>query len=404
MKILFLAAYFYPEKCSSNAIYSNLLNELSKNNEVHVITPQPTRGVSQNEYINYKSNETIDGINIHRFPMGQESNETIKRFIRYFKCNHYYKKIAKQIEKYDCVFTASTPPIIGLAATKIAKKANVPFVYNLQDIFPDSLVNAGISNKGSLLWKIGRKIENYTYKNAAKIIVISQSFKKNIMEKGVPENKIEVVYNWIDEKEVVPVKREDNKLFDTFNLDRNKFYVTYAGNLGNSQNIEIILNAAKELRENTNINFVIFGDGSQKQNVISIIKSEKLDNVKLLPMQSYDLVSEVYSLGDASIITCKKGSGNAAFPSKTLSIMATKTAVLTAFDLDSELTDLLNKAHCGICCDSDDADALIKAILKLYNDPALCTKLGQNGREFVYNHLNKQNAIKKYINFIRDSI
>ncbi|MEG1719976.1 MAG: glycosyltransferase family 4 protein [Clostridia bacterium] len=400
MNILFLTGYFYPEKYSSSAIFSDLLEELSKNNKVDIITPQPTRGVSENDYINYKINETINGITVHRFPMQKESDSTIKRFIRYFKCNHYYKKLAKQIDKFDCVFTASTPPIIALAAVKIAKKAKVPFIYNLQDIFPDSLVNAGMTANGSLLFKIGRKIENYTYKNADKIIVISESFKENIMKKGVPENKIEVVYNWIDEKKVVPIKREDNKLFDTFNLDRNKFYVTYAGNLGNSQNIEIILKAAKKLRENTNINFVIFGDGSQKQNVVSVIKNEKLENVKLLPMQSYDLVSEVYSLGNASIITCKKGAGNGAFPSKTLSIMSTKTAVLTSFDLDSELTEKINKANCGICCDSDDINALVNAILELYNNPTTCNTLAQNGLTLVQTTFSKDICLKKFIDVI----
>ena len=91
-------------------------------------------------------------------------------------------------------------------------------MYNLQDIFPDSLAGTGLAKKGGLLWKIGRVIENFTYRNADKIIVISEDFKRNIMAKGVPEEKIVVVYNWVDEEAVKHVPREENKLFDAYGL------------------------------------------------------------------------------------------------------------------------------------------------------------------------------------------
>ena len=96
----------------------------------------------------------------------------------------------------------------------VKKIKKIPMIYNLQDIFPDSLVASDLTRKGSLLWKIGRKIENFTYKNADKIIVISEGFKKNIMEKGVPESKIEVIYNWVDENEVIAVERNSNILLN----------------------------------------------------------------------------------------------------------------------------------------------------------------------------------------------
>lgn len=113
----------------------------------------------------------------------------------------------------------------------IKKIKHIPFVYNLQDIFPDSLVGTSLAQKGGLLWKIGRVIENFTYKHADKIIVISEDFKKNIMAKGVPEEKIVVVYNWVDQNAVVDVSKEENKLFDMYDLDRKKFYYEYSGTL-----------------------------------------------------------------------------------------------------------------------------------------------------------------------------
>ena len=109
--------------------------------------------------------------------------------------------------------------------------------------------------KGGLLWKIGRIIENFTYRNSDKIIVISQDFKKNIMAKGVPEDKIVVIYNWVDQNAVVDIPRSENILFDRYGLDRSKFYITYNGNIGLTQNMDMLLEVAKALEANEEIQF-----------------------------------------------------------------------------------------------------------------------------------------------------
>ena len=168
------------------------------------------------------------------------------------------------------MFCSSTPPTQGMLTAMVAKWLSrrygrkVPFVYNLQDIFPDSLVGAGLTHKGSLLWNAGRKIENFTYRHADKIIVISEDFKRNLIAKGVPESKIEVIYNWIDEDAVVPVAKADNPLFEELGLQRGKFNVVYAGNLGNAQNIDVIIDAAELLKDKGEIEFIIFGTGGLK--------------------------------------------------------------------------------------------------------------------------------------------
>ena len=105
----------------------------------------------------------------------------------------------------------------------------IPFVYNLQDIFPDSLVGTGLVRNSGLIWKIGRVIEDFTYKHADKIIVISEDFKRNIMAKGVPEEKIVVVYNWVDQNVVKNIDRKDNKLFDRYHLNKNRFISLIVG-------------------------------------------------------------------------------------------------------------------------------------------------------------------------------
>lgn len=358
------------------------------------------------------------------------------RAFRYFlvSLNQFYYGIkAKDI---DLIYVASTPPTQGALAALVKKFKHKPFVYNLQDIFPDSLVGTGLAKKGGLLWKIGRVIENFTYRNADKIIVISEDFKRNIMAKGVPEEKIVVVYNWVDEEAVVDVPREENKLFDKYGLDRSKFYVTYNGNIGLTQNMDMLLEVAKELsptptlprREGESsptpnpspvgrgispsdgsdadahrlrdIHFVLVGEGAYKAEVEKRIKEQGITNVTLLPFQPYEDISHVFSLGDVSLVISKPGVGANSVPSKTWSIMSASRPVLANFD-ENELKTIIEDHHCGIFTKAGDKEAFMAAILNLYHHPELCKEYGRNGRQFVMENLTKEVGTRKYVEVIR---
>ena len=269
MKILLLPAYFYPEQAASSYLGDNIRQSLCEANcELELYTPMPTRGVTneqRKEYIKNKTEKWYNGQQtVYRFSMYREGKNPLLRAFRYVFCwcAQFWKGLhAKDI---NLIYLASTPPIQGVLGGLLKKIKKVPFVYNLQDIFPDSLVGTGLAKKDGILWKIGRVIENFTYRNADKIIVISEDFKRNIMAKGVPEEKIVVVYNWVDEEAVKHVPREENKLFDKYGLDRNKFYITYSGNIGLTQNMDMLLEVAKELEKEPDIQFVLIGEGAYK--------------------------------------------------------------------------------------------------------------------------------------------
>ena len=188
LKILQMSAYFEPEKISSTHLTKDLFEILTKEGfEIEDFVPSPCRGISKEirtKYKKIKYEEKYDQRYIvHRFSMFPEGRNSLIRAIRYVLVNliQYYK--GSKTKDVDVIFAASTPPTQGLLCGMVKRRLNVPFVYNLQDIFPDSLVNAKMTRKGSVLWKIGRKIEDFTYKSADKIIVIREVFKKNIMEK-----------------------------------------------------------------------------------------------------------------------------------------------------------------------------------------------------------------------------
>jgi glycosyltransferase involved in cell wall biosynthesis len=220
------------------------------------------------------------------------------------------------------------------------------------------------------------------------------------MAKGVPEDKIVVVYNWVDQNAVKDIHRSENKLFAMYGLDPSKFYVTYNGNIGLTQNMDMLLEVAKSLEANENIHFVLVGNGAYLEQVKQIVADRNISNVHLLPFQPYEDISHVFSLGDVSLVISKPGVGENSVPSKTWSIMSASRPVLANFD-ENELKTIIEKNNCGIFTKAGDKVAFTDAILKLYNDRDLCKEYGRNGRQFVMDNLTREAGTKKYVDVIK---
>lgn len=411
MKVLQLTGYFLPEKAASIYLVENRLEAFAEAEFDNIIwASRPTRGLSDEEYKEYKhkKKETMyDGkLIINRFAMYREGKNPLLRALRY-SLNWIIQLLHGLTEKgVDCVYLESTPPIQGMLGSLIKIFRGIPFVYDLQDIFPDSLFNNGLATKDGLLWKIGRVIENFTYKHADKIIVISEDFKRNIMAKGVPEDKIVIVYNWVDQNAVIDIPREKNKLFDLYGLDRDKFYVSYNGNIGLSQNMDMLLEVAEEFQNNScykEIHFVLVGEGAYLNDVKRIVSQKRLDNVHLIPFQPYEDISYVFSLADASLVISKPGTGAASVPSKTWSIMSASRPVLANFD-ENELKDIITNNICGIFTKAGDKEAFKESILTLYNNRELAREMGKNGRNFVMKNLTREVGTAKYVEVIKSVV
>lgn len=399
MKILTFSAYFTPERAAGIQLTEDLLEGFAAaGHEADVYVPTPTRGVDAetiNAYRKIREEEKYDGrVRIHRFRMMQEGKNPVQRALRYIVLNLAF--VWKGLRcPADVMFIDSTPPTQGVMAAIIKKLKKIPMIYNLHDIFPDSMVTTGLTRKGSLVWKIGRIMENITYKNADKIITVSHAMKRNIMEKGVPEEKIVVVSNWIDTNLVKPVEKENNSLFEEFGIDREQFTVVYAGNLGAAQGAGVILDAARLLPE---VQFVIFGGGAEYESVKA--RSADLPNVIINRLLPQSRVSEVYSLGDVCLVTCKKGVGTSGMPSKTWSIMACNRPIVAAFDTNAELAEILHEAKAGIAVEPENAALLAQAIRgSMHNNSEMC-----GGREYVCDHASKQSCVTKYVQTIQETI
>lgn len=408
MKVLLLSAYYEPEVAASLYLATNLNEDLANSGfDVEVYTPMPTRGVSDEIREKYKQKSTeilCEGrLAIHRIRIPKESKGTIARAIRYIFLNIllFFKGLGTEA---DIIFLYSTPPTQGLMGAWLKKIKKVPVIYDLQDIFPDSLINTGLTTNRIIL-KIGKMMENYTYKNVSRIIVISEDFKKNLLSKGVLENKIDIVYNWVDENAVHPIERKDNILISRYkHLKQDNFYITYSGNIGHTQNMDMLVDVAEELVDYKNISIIIIGDGSYKQDLVRLIKEKKITNIIMLPFQPYEDISHVFSLGDVGLIISKANIGQNSVPSKTWSIMSAARPVLASFDIDSELCNIINRAHCGLCVPADNKEALKTAILELYNNRVRSKEIGENGRRYILDNLTREKGTSRIREIITETI
>lgn len=413
MRILKLSAYCYPEQESSSHLTDDLYEAFEKADfYVDNYVPMPTRGVSdnvRNEYKKKKEEKLYNGhVMIHRFPMFREGKNPIGRALRYVLVNlvQYWK--GAHAKEVDVVLSGSTPPTQGLLCALVKKRLSrkykhpVSMVFAIQDIFPDSLVTSGMTRKGSFLWKLGSRISGYAYNNADQIITISESMKKNLIEKGVPEKKIKVISNWIDTDSVYPVDRNRNSLFDEYGIDRRKYIVVYAGNMGASQGVTVIPRAARLLAENDDIHFVIFGEGTEYTKVLE--ESDGLKNIEIHGLLSADRVPEVYSLGDVALITCKKGVGKSGMPSKTWSIMACNTPIIASFDPESELAEVLDDANAGVCVSPEDTEALADAISAAYSGWKALSDKKADIRSYVVNHADRKKCVQSYVDTIDNCV
>lgn len=397
MKILIPFSYFHPEQCAGLFVIDDMTEAAAHQGIESLITvPTPTRNVPADA--KWERDETLrEGkVKVHRFSMYGEGKNPVLRAFRYLLCEivqlHYMLW-----KDYDVAFIDSTPPIQGLKLPIVRLFRKKPVVYNAQDLFPETLSGTGLASKGGILWKIGMWVSNVTFRNSDRIIAISNDIKCGIVARGVPAEKVEVVYNWVDEKAVHPVAKEDNPLFEEFGLSREMFTVVYAGNLGNAQDVSIVLEAACMLPD---VQFAVFGTGGLEEEIRKRIVAEKLVNVHLNPLQPVERVSYVYSLGDACVVSCKAGLGGSAMPSKSWSIMSCGRPVVASFD-EGELKEIVETNRCGVFSHAGKVQEFVDAIKALQENPERCKEMGGNARQFILNNLTKEVGTKKYVEIIK---
>ena len=287
--------------------------------------------------------------------------------------------------KPDAVLAMSPPLTLGAAGWAVAKAHRVPFVFNIQDVFPDVAVELGAITDPRVI-KVASWLERETYLRADAVTVLSEDLKANVAAKiagrrgaAGDRDKVRVIPNFIDTDVIQPAERE-NSYRREFGLE-GKTVVMYAGNLGWSQSLDLVLSAAAHLAHDPDIVFVINGGGVAREGLIA--QAAGLSNVRFVDMQPKARLSEVAAAADIHVVPLRTGLARSSVPSKLYTILASGRPVVASVDAGTEVARTVIEAQAGIAVPPDDAESFTKALILLIEAPEEAARMGASGRRFV---------------------
>ena len=396
IKITFITGHLCKER---HALLYELALDLGEYGaEVTVLTGFPSRRINnetRNYYLAHPIEQVSERVIVKRVGSRHgEGNGLFSRMIKYFFLSRKLYKEAKKTDT-DVFYLYSTPFFLGYIGRKLRRIA--PTLYNAQDLFPDTLIHTKKMSESNLLIKFFRNRERKVYQDNSYIVTISNEMKKNIERHGATKDKVGVIYNWADIENLHNVKKDKNSYFEEFGLDRNKFIVSYAGDLGLFQDWDEILIAAREIQQiNNQICFVLIGSGTCKDKIVRTVNEWNLNNVFVFPLQPATRLSEVYSLGDIELLPIEKGITRMALPSKCGVIMATGNPILAIVDNGSDIDRTIKDNEIGVSVDPGSVHKLVDAILFCFNHRSSLEFWGKNAREFAEANYSRKFQTKKY--------
>ena len=296
--------------------------------------------------------------------------------------------------KQDIILTYSPPLPLGISAFLVGKIKKIPFIFNVQDIFPQSVIDLGLL-KSKVLIKISELMEKFIYKKASYITVHSEGNRENIISKGVNPEKVVTIHNWVDTDLIRPTESRNNDFRNNNNLN-GKFIISFAGVMGFAQGLDVVIYCAELLKSYKDILFLLIGDGIKKNGLMEKARNMQLNNIKFLPPQPKEIYPSILYASDICLVTLDKNVLTPAVPAKLLSVMASGRPVVASMNLKGDAPKIVESAKCGYCVEADNAMGLSKAILKLYNNPMLRDEFGQNGRKYAVKHFSRNSCTEKY--------
>ena len=405
MRILILTQWCTPEKAFKSVPFARELVKLG--HKVYVLTGFPNYPVGR-LYPGYKirpwAYEEIDSIPVHRVALYPSHDRSpIKRILNYtsfaFSASTFGPFL---IPKVDVAYVFHPPATIGLPATIFKLLRGIPFVIDIQDLWPDTLTVTGMFNNKVGLAMVGRFCR-FVYSQAARIVVLSPGFKERLSARGVPPDKIEVIYNWCDESSLSEADY-DKKLARELGLT-DRFNVLFAGNMGLGQALDAVLDSAKILQDSVpKIQFVFIGSGLCEPFLKERAQKMNLRNVRFLPRRQISEIPPVFALADVLLVHLKDDPlFRITIPGKTQVHLHVGKPILIGVRGDA--TDLVLRAGAGISCTPEDSDSIANAVVKMYKMPReKLDEMGRNGRRFYDRELAREIGVKKFVAIFSDVV
>ena len=398
MNVLLVVAYFYPEIGSASHLFFDLARGfIKKGHNVEVLTSYPrSYNIKHNKREKrYPTTDIYEGIKIHRSPNFQIPRDVIAlRGLEHFIMPLLYLLRIRRIKNIDMVIIYSPPLPLFLFGIFLKKLKNVPFILNVQDLYPQTVIDVGML-KGKLSIGFFEWLERKSYKDSDFVTAHSENNLDFIRKRGAKGKKSGLVYNWTDINSIIPGKK--NNTFRKNNNIEDKFLISYAGIMSYHQDLKSIVKSAKYLEKYKNIMIYMVGDGVQKMQLESYVKKENIQNVEFLPMQEKDEYIRILQASDIGIVTLGKEVKTPVVPGKLINLMSASIPVLANVPVSSDAYKIVLKAKCGYVVEPGNPEDIANKILGMYESSEKTLKdMGKNGRKFVEREFSSELAVVKF--------
>ena len=297
--------------------------------------------------------------------------------------------------KHPDVILLTAPPLpVSVPAALLAWIHRTPVVLNLQDILPEAAVHVGLLQNPKLI-RIFEVLEKFAYRTATKISVIADGFVDNLLNKGVPKDKIEYIPNWVDVDFIRPLPKENNEFRATHQLS-DKFVVLYSGNIGLTQGLETVINAAVHLLHIPDIAIVIVGEEHALERLQQYCDTCKATNVTLLPFQRRAKLPEMLAAADIGLVVQKSNVISFNMPSKIPLLLASGCAIVASVPATGTAARAIQQSGGGIIIPPEDPAALAATIEELYYNPDKVKQLGEKSRQYAVENYTFEQALDRY--------
>jgi len=345
--------------------------------------------------------EEMDGVRVLRLPLYPSHDQSaVRRSLNYLSFAASASLFGPVLCGLVDVMWVYHPPLtVGLSAWWIGLLRRVPFVYEIQDMWPETLIVSGMMDDSVAIGWL-EKLAQFVYRRAAAITVISPGFKRNLVGKGVPADKIYVTPNWADEEVYRPVSRDD-ALAAKHGL-AGRFNVVYGGNIGAAQGLHNVIEAASLLLDIPEVQFVFIGDGVEQEALQQMVQERGLDNVRFLGRQPIREMPRFFALADALLVHLKRAPlFEITIPSKTLAYLACGRPILGVVSGDP--ADVIRNAGAGIISPQENPAALAQTVRSLYAMPSAEREtMGQAGRRAFLANYTRRVLVDRYEALLKD--
>ncbi len=403
MRILLLTQWFDPEPTPKGLAFAREL--LAQGFDVEVVTGFPNYP-GGDLYPGYRmqliQREVIDGVRVTRLPLYMSHDASaLKRIANYasFAASALFYGLFFACRP-DVIYAYHPPLTVGIAARVIRFFRRVPVVYDIQDMWPDTLRATGMLNNESALSLVG-KVCDWVYRGMDKIVVLSPGFKHLLLQRGVPESKLEVIYNWCDETQLA---NEGSGLPPSF-PSAEYFRIVFAGTMGKAQALETVVEAARILASDFPLlRFVFVGGGVEVERLRSLVLKQGGNNVVFIPRVPMSEVGAMLDAADALLVHLRDDPlFTITIPSKTQAYLAKGRPIIMAVRGDA--AELVQRSGAGVLAEPENVESLVEAVASLVVAGRDANgAMGKRGLEFYGNQLSLRVGVARFADVFRSLI